>query len=65
MRQSSFAGNRTTTPSAVGLARLTEKKKEFDAVCALEQASQLFVQRFDGISDNLDEMAAASEGGYH
>jgi hypothetical protein len=66
MRQS-IAPNRTSYalhPSAQPAAttRLLEKKKEYDAVSALERASALYLQRIEGLAEDLDVMADASEG---
>lgn len=65
MRQS-LAANRAShaappqTNSAA--AKLLEKKKEFDAVSALERASALYLERIEGIGDDCDIMADAGQG---
>lgn len=49
-------------PSAAQLAKLLEKKKEFEAVSALERASATLVKRIEGLGDDCDIMADAGEG---
>lgn len=44
------------------LAKLIEKKKEFDAVSALERASALYLERTEGLGEDCDIMANAGEG---
>jgi hypothetical protein len=44
------------------LLRLAEKKKEYEAVAALELASALFVKRLEGLADDYDVMADAGQG---
>jgi len=46
-------------PNLAAVARLQEKKKEFEAVAALERASAAFVKRIDGLGDDCDVMADA------
>jgi len=46
-------------PNPAALARLQEKKKEFEAVSALEKASSMFVKRIEGLGDDCDIMADA------
>ena len=69
MMRASVAPNRTSSaagpssqPSAAALSKLVEKKKEYDAVSALEKASALFLERIDGLGDDCDTMADAGEG---
>jgi DASH complex subunit DAD2 len=50
-------------PNPAALARLQEKKKEFEAVAALEKASAMFVKRIEGLGDDCDVMADAGLGG--
>ncbi|KAL4267022.1 DASH complex subunit DAD2 [Pleurotus pulmonarius] len=45
--------------AAAAAQRLTEKKKEYEAVAALESASNLLLQRMGGISEDFDVMADA------
>jgi DASH complex subunit DAD2 len=67
MRQS-LAANRAShaapllTNSAAAAAKLLEKKKEFDAVSALERASALYLERIEGIGEDCDIMADAGQG---
>lgn len=51
-------------PNPAALARLQEKKKEFEAVAALERASAMFVKRIDGLGDDCNVMADAGAGKY-
>lgn len=65
MRQS-LAANKTPYASVnvhpAATTKLLEKKKEYDAVAALERASALYLQRIDGLADDLDVMADAGQG---
>jgi len=49
-------------PSAAQLARLADKKKEFEAVDALQRASALFLRRLEGLADDCEAMADAGIG---
>ena len=49
-------------PSAALLARLADKKKEFETVDALERAGTLFRRRLEGLADDCEEMAEAGIG---
>ncbi|KAI0812625.1 hypothetical protein BC629DRAFT_1280757 [Irpex lacteus] len=40
-------------------AKLSEKKKEFEAVLALEKASTQFLKRIEGLADDFDNIADA------
>ena len=46
----------------VTAAKLLEKKKEFEAVQALERASTQFLRRIEGLGDDFDVMADAGVG---
>jgi len=48
--------------SAVALAKLIEKKKEYEAVSALEHASALYLERIEGLGEDCDIMADAGAG---
>ena len=48
--------------SAAAMSKLLEKKKEYDAVSALEKASLLFLERIEALSEDCDIMANAGEG---
>lgn len=66
MRQS-VASNRISqtgghSNSAATHARLVEKKKEYDAVSALERASALYLERIEALGDDCEVMANAGEG---
>jgi hypothetical protein len=66
MRQSLAANRATHTAppqtNAAAAAKLLEKKKEFDAVSALERASSLYLERIEGIGEDCDIMADAGQG---
>jgi hypothetical protein len=47
--------------SAAAAAKLVEKKKEFEAVSALEKSSALFLRRIEGLGEDCDIMADAGE----
>ena len=49
-------------PNPALLHRLVEKKKEFEAVAALERASAFFVRRMEGLADDCEVMADAGQG---
>jgi hypothetical protein len=49
-------------PSATLLARLEDKKREFEAVDALQRASALFLRRLEGLADDCEVMADAGIG---
>jgi len=63
----SVAANRTShaaslnsqANSATAASKLLEKKKEFDAVSALERASTLYLERIEGLGEDCDIMADA------
>lgn len=63
MRQS-VAPNRISQAlhSSSTAARLLEKKKECDAVFALEKATALYLERIEGLGEDCDIMANAGEG---
>ncbi|KAH9830855.1 uncharacterized protein C8Q71DRAFT_716353 [Rhodofomes roseus] len=66
MRQSAAASSRQSTLqnsalNAAAQARLLEKKKEYEAVAALERASVQFVRRIDELGDDFDVMADAGK----
>ncbi|KAH7925911.1 hypothetical protein BV22DRAFT_1128588 [Leucogyrophana mollusca] len=47
--------------TAASIARLQEKKKEFEAVAALERATALFLKRMEGLNDDCEVMADAGQ----
>lgn len=47
---------------SAALSKLVEKKKEYDAVSALERASALYLERIEGLGEEFDIMANAGEG---
>ncbi|OAX39355.1 hypothetical protein K503DRAFT_792016 [Rhizopogon vinicolor AM-OR11-026] len=59
MRQSvalsriSQAASLTHSNNAAAMSRLQEKKKEFEAVAALQRASALFLKHIEGLADAL------------
>ena len=60
-RQSHLPGS---VASAAAAAKLLEKKKEFEAVVALERASAQFLKRIEELGDDFDTMADAGIGAY-
>lgn len=66
MRSSMAASRQSQLPgsvsSAAAMAKLLEKKKEFEAVAALERASAQFVKRIEELGDDFDVMADAGVG---
>ncbi|KAI0292503.1 hypothetical protein B0F90DRAFT_1822877 [Multifurca ochricompacta] len=46
-------------PNPALLVRLAEKKKEFEAVDALQRSSSLFLKRLEGLADDCEVMAEA------
>ncbi|CAA7259197.1 unnamed protein product [Cyclocybe aegerita] len=64
MRQSVAPHRASQAPSsssAAALAKLIEKKKEYEAVSALERASALYLERIEGLGEDCDIMANAGE----
>ncbi|KAI0093157.1 hypothetical protein BDY19DRAFT_989825 [Irpex rosettiformis] len=57
MRQST-APLRQSNPAS-NTKQLLEKKKEFDAVLALDRASTQFLKRIEGLADDFDDIADA------
>lgn len=67
MRQSVAYGSRasqvpSSASSAAALAKLIEKKKEFDAVHALERASTQYLERIQELADDCEVIADAGQG---
>jgi len=62
MRQSLAINRALPQANSAAAAKLLEKKKEFDAVSALERASALYLERMEGIGDDFDIMADAGQG---
>ena len=50
--------------SSAALSKLIEKKKEYDAVSALERASALYLERIEALGEEFDIMANAGEGAF-
>ncbi|KAJ7690645.1 hypothetical protein B0H17DRAFT_935879 [Mycena rosella] len=68
MSRQSVAANRPShaaglkpANSAAAAAKFLEKKKEFDAVSALQRASALYLQRIEGLADDCATMADAGQ----
>ncbi|ESK91032.1 hypothetical protein Moror_16337 [Moniliophthora roreri MCA 2997] len=60
--RSSYApGLSSQTSSAATLAKLLEKKKEYEGVAALDKTSTLFLERITGLMEDTDVMANAGE----
>ncbi|KAJ2916312.1 hypothetical protein MD484_g4084, partial [Candolleomyces efflorescens] len=51
----------SAAPSVAAAAKLIEKKKEYDAVSALERASALYLERISALADDCEVMADAGE----
>ena len=66
MRASIAASRQSQLPSSVAnaaaTAKLLEKKKEFEAVAALERASAQFLKRIEELGDDFEVMAEAGIG---
>ncbi|KAJ3933081.1 MAG: hypothetical protein NXY57DRAFT_892846 [Lentinula lateritia] len=60
-RTSYGMGSGPPTTSQAALLKLNEKKKEFDAVAALERTSSAYLERISGLADDCDVMALAGE----
>ncbi len=60
--RSSIAPSAPPTASTESLASLIQKKKEAEAVDALQRASVLFLQRLEGLGDDCEAMADAGAG---
>ncbi|KAF8972898.1 hypothetical protein BDZ97DRAFT_1912503 [Flammula alnicola] len=58
--RASQAGSHSSS-SVATLAKLLEKKKEYDAVSALERASALYLERIEALGEDCDIMANAGE----
>ena len=52
----------THAPNPTSIARLIEKKKELEAVMALERSSALLLRRMEGLSEDCETMADAGLG---
>ncbi|EFI28178.1 hypothetical protein CC1G_14205 [Coprinopsis cinerea okayama7 len=51
----------SSVSSAAAVAKLAEKKKEFDAVSALERASTQYLERIMELADDCEVMADAGQ----
>ena len=60
-RQSQLPGS---VANAAAAAKLLEKKKEFEAVAALERASAQFLKRIEELGDDFDVIADAGIGAH-
>jgi len=61
-RVSHVAGLASKVPNPAAALKLLEKKKEFDAVSALEKATALYLERIEGLGEDCDIMANAAQG---
>lgn len=52
----------SSVSSAAAAAKLTEKKKEYDAVSALERASASYLERMQELAADCEVMADAGQG---
>jgi hypothetical protein len=55
----------SSAPNAAAATKLLEKKKEFEAVLALDRASAQFLKRIESLADDFDNMADAGTGASH
>jgi len=66
MRQSMAPSRASSTThagsSAAASLKLIEKKKEYDAVSALERASTSYLERIEALGEDCDIMAIAGKG---
>ncbi|KAF9070891.1 hypothetical protein BDP27DRAFT_1263310 [Rhodocollybia butyracea] len=60
-RTSYAAGLGSQTSNQATLNKLYEKRKELDAVTALEKATNAYLERIVGLADDCDIMALAGE----
>jgi hypothetical protein len=60
--RASHAPGSQAPPSATLLARLADKRKEVEAVDALQRSSALFLRRLEGLADDCEVMADAGIG---
>ena len=61
--RASHAGSTASQASSAQLiSKLLEKKKEFEAVLALEKASTEFLKRIEGLADDFENLADAGIG---
>jgi hypothetical protein len=60
--RASHAPGSQQPPSPALLARLADKKSEFEAVEALQRTSALFLRRLECLADDCDAMAEAGIG---
>ncbi|KAF7321447.1 hypothetical protein MKEN_00665200 [Mycena kentingensis (nom. inval.)] len=67
MRQSvagnriSYAAGSNAATSAQATQKFIEKKKEYDAVSALQRASALYLQRIESLADDCETMVEAGK----
>ena len=59
LRQSHVPGQPT---NAAAQAKLIEKKKEFEAIAALERSSAKFLKRIEDLGDDFEVIADAGTG---
>ena len=62
MRQSVAPNRASQAPNAATISKLIEKKKEIEAVDALDKICTLFLQRIENMADDFDVMANGGEG---
>ncbi|KAJ7647577.1 hypothetical protein FB45DRAFT_893823 [Roridomyces roridus] len=65
MSRQSVAANRPSqanpASAAAATAKFLEKKKEFDAVSALDRATTMYLQRIEGLGEDCETMADAAK----
>jgi transcriptional antiterminator Rof (Rho-off) len=63
MMRDSVAPTRSShASSAAAQAKFVEKKKEYEAVTALDKLTSLMADRMEGLSEDTELMAKAGEG---
>jgi hypothetical protein len=60
--RASHAPGSQAPPSTTLLARLADKRREVEAVDALQRSSALFLRRLEGLADDCEAMADAGIG---
>lgn len=65
MMRDSVAPTRSShATNAAALAKCIEKKKEYEAVTALDKLTSMMADRMEGLSEDTELMANAGEGLY-
>jgi hypothetical protein len=62
MRPSVAVSRVSAGVNSAAVAKLGEKKKEYDAVAAVDRLSQVLLDRIEGFAEDCDVMALAGKG---